>query len=76
MVEQKKDMPVAMDGEVLALVGNIVVVKIIDKGQVKIDVRRLYENGDGALHPTRQGIRLTPEQWAAILEPIQAAIAE
>jgi hypothetical protein len=75
IMEQEEDKKVAMDGEVIALVGDIVVIRTVYKGKEKIDVRRLYENGDGALHPSKQGIRLTAEQWAAIIEAIQAAIA-
>ena len=75
IMEQEETKPVAMDGKVIALVGDIVVIETTYKGKKKIDVRRLYENGDGAWHPSKQGIRLTKEQWAAIIEAIQAAVA-
>lgn len=77
--EKEEDMTydgkeIAMDGEVLALVGDIVVTRTSYKGKDKIDVRKVYENGDDKLHPTRQGIRLTPEQWAHIVNAIKSAI--
>lgn len=76
IMAEDKDKKVAMDGEVIALVGNIVVIKTSYRGgPEKIDVRRLFENGDGAWHPSKQGIRLSAEQWAAILKALEAAVA-
>ena len=74
-IMEEETKPVAMDGEVLALVGDIVVIRTVYKGKEKIDVRRLYENGDGAWHPSKQGIRLTAEQWAAIIEALTKAVS-
>ena len=61
--------------KVHALAGLVVVATVEYRGRRKIDIRKLYENGDNALHPTKQGIRLTADQWMPLLAGLLSAVA-